>query len=471
MNKSTSGTSKRQRDSGLASSGFTTKTGSTGPYDPQFEQLLIDNGVYPDGYRTAGGTKPPKPRNMEDICRRLSQPRPSLSPSRFSEGDFEDFQDKNRGASSEQLVMEDVMPMIRGNTGTKFYHAGNTVFNNLIELAPDIANSKADGYDGAIPSEIDPPVRKDLDGYIVPSTRKDLPAAPNNLTEVKGPAGRSDHLRRQAMYAGATGARGTFKLQNYGNETPVYDGNAYTFVQTYHAGEGSLRVYATHPAQSTAGQTEYFTTQLESYAMTGNINNFRQGAAAFRNSRDLSKEQRDSFIASANATARARLPTMATPSNNSVSVSPNSSRTYAASFESDTSTDELAREDEEPPKRQRKRSTATSNASGDVHARGRQTRQQGTRDTSLPTSQPPSASTEGGYIWLGYLFRPLQGGNYAFNCTIRGRAQFMTATWIPGEPCPQIFDERGKEWLQSSLEGQSLRIYVRGRWVKLDKQV
>ena len=470
MNKSTSGTSKRQRDSGLASSSFTTKTGSTGPYDPQFEQLLIDNGVYPDGFEDSNGDAP-EPRNIEAIREHLARSRSSLSPSQFDEAAFKQFQKRNRGATSEQLVIGDVMPMIRGNTGTKFYHAGNTAFNNLIELAPDIADSKADGYDGAIPSEIDPPVRKDLDGYIVPSTRKDLPAAPNNLTEIKGPAGRSDHLRRQATYAGATGARGTFMLQNYGNETPVYDGNAYTFVQTYHAGEGSLRVYATHPAQSTAGQAEYYTTRLESYAMTDNINNFRQGAAAFRNSRDLSKEQRDAFIASANATARARLPTMATPSSNSVSVSPASSRTQGASFETDTSTDELAREDEEPPKRQRKRSTATSNASGDVHARGRQSRQQGMRDTSSSVSQPPSTSTEGGYTWLGYLFKPLQGGNYAFNCTIRGRAQIMTARWIPGEPCPQIFDERGKEWLQSSLQGQSLGVYAQGRWVKLGKQV
>jgi hypothetical protein len=47
----------------------------------------------------------------------------------------------------------------------------------------------------------------------------------------------------------------------------------------------------------------------------------------------------------------------------------------------------------------------------------------------------------------------------------------MTATWIPGEPCPQIFDERGKEWLQSSLQGQSLRVYAQGRWIKLGKQV
>ena len=469
MSKRGSRSGKRSRDSGLAGGSFTSKTSSTGPYDPQLEQLLIDNGVYPDGFRTASGAKPPKPRNMEDICRRLSQPRPSLSPSQFSEGAFEDFQDKNRGASSEQQVMEDVIPTIRGNTGTKFYSAGNTLFNNLVEFAPNITDAKVDGYDGARPTEIDLSIRRHCNGYIVPSTRNDLPAAPNHFTEVKGPAGRSDHLRRQAMYAGPVGARGMFELQNYENETPVYDGNAYTLVPTYHAGEGSLRMYATHPRQSATGQTKYYTTQLRSYAMTDTAESFRQGAAAWRNSRDLSKEQRDRFIASANANAQ-RLSVIATPLSATASGSPVSSRTQGASFESDTSTDELAREDEEPLKRQRNRPTATPNASENVHACGRQSRQQGSQSASSSASQPPSTSTEDGYIWLGYSFKPLQEGTYAFSCTIRGRAQIMTAKWVPGQPCPQVFDEKEEEWLQSSLQGQSLRIYARGRWIALSKQ-
>ncbi|TKA51468.1 hypothetical protein B0A55_13309 [Friedmanniomyces simplex] len=221
MNQSNSRTNKRQRDSGLAGSSFTGKTGTTGPYDPQFEQMLIDRGVYPDGFRTLSGAKPPKPQNMEDICRRLSQPRPSLSPSQFSEGAFEDFQDKNRAVSTEQDVMEDVFPTIRGSAGTRFHKAGNTPFNNLVGFAPGITEAKVDGYDGARPIEIELAVRRDLHGYIIPSTRTDLPAAPNHLTEVKGPAGRADVLRRQAMYAGAVGARGMFELQNYGNATPV----------------------------------------------------------------------------------------------------------------------------------------------------------------------------------------------------------------------------------------------------------
>ncbi|TKA64733.1 hypothetical protein B0A55_11113 [Friedmanniomyces simplex] len=132
--------------------------------------------------------------------------------------------------------MEDVFPTIRGNTGTKFHKGANTLFNNLVEFAPGITDAKVDGYDGARPIEIELAVRRDLNGYIIPSTRTDLPAAPNNLTEVKVPAGRADVLRRQAMYAGAVGARGMFELRNYGNETLVYNGNAYTLVPAYHAG-------------------------------------------------------------------------------------------------------------------------------------------------------------------------------------------------------------------------------------------
>ncbi|KAK3669527.1 hypothetical protein LTR78_010581 [Recurvomyces mirabilis] len=372
MNQSNSRTNKRQRDSGLAGSSFTGKTGTTGPYDPQFEQLLIDHGVYPDGFRTLSGARPPKPQNMEDLCRRLSQPRPSLSPSQFSEGAFEDFQDQNRAASSEQNVMMNVFPTIRGNTGTKFYNEGNMLFSNLVGFAPGITDAKPDGYDGARPAEIDLAVRRTLNGYIVPSTSEHLPAAPNHLTEVKGPSGRADVLRRQATYAGAIGGRAMWELQNYGSETPIYDRNAYTLVPTYHSEGGLLRVYATHPRQSATGQTEYHMTQLRSYAMTDSSDTFRQGAAAFRNSRDISKEQRDRFIAAANATAVQRSAPAATPSSGTSCGSPTSSRIEGASFESNTSTDEPSREVGKPSKRQRKRSAAKSNAAGSVQGGRRQ---------------------------------------------------------------------------------------------------
>ncbi len=81
-----------------------------------------------------------------------------------------------------------------------------------------------------------------------------------------------------------------FELQNYGKPTPVYDGNAYTVAATYL--DGHLKLYVTHPRQSTSGdaEPEYYMTQLRAYAMTDTSDGFRQGAAAFRNARELMQE-------------------------------------------------------------------------------------------------------------------------------------------------------------------------------------
>ena len=47
-------------------------------------------------------------------------------------------------------------------------------------------------------------------------------------------------------------------------------------------------------------------SQLDSYALTGNVNNFRRGVGAFRNARDLATQQRDVLINQANKVARAQ---------------------------------------------------------------------------------------------------------------------------------------------------------------------
>ncbi len=57
-----------------------------------------------------------------------------------------------------------------------------------------------------------------------------------------------------------------------------------------------------HPSQPTScgGQSEYYMTQLRSFAMTDTAEIFRQGATAYRNARDWVKEQRDEVIKRAN---------------------------------------------------------------------------------------------------------------------------------------------------------------------------
>jgi len=87
----------------------TSKTKKSSPYDPNFEQNLIDHGTYPNRYRHPDGRRPPKPDNWNEINQRMTQPRPSLSPSHFSDGAFDDFVQTNEEALTEAIVMRKVL--------------------------------------------------------------------------------------------------------------------------------------------------------------------------------------------------------------------------------------------------------------------------------------------------------------------------------------------------------------------------
>ncbi|KAK5011492.1 hypothetical protein LTR28_001549 [Elasticomyces elasticus] len=110
---------RRERSAGSRSSlgSTSTATGSSRgrtQYDPNFDQAMIDGGVYPDGYGGANGTSAPTPNNMEEILRSLGQQRASLSPSQFSEGAFANFERANRLAKGEAAAMAEVIPVIAG---------------------------------------------------------------------------------------------------------------------------------------------------------------------------------------------------------------------------------------------------------------------------------------------------------------------------------------------------------------------
>ena len=311
---------------------------------------MIDNGVYPTRYRLADGSRPPRPQNMEEICNKLSQPRPSLSPSAFSETVFEEFQDSNEQAQSESKATANVIPYITGSKDRQYATAGDVKFTNLAKFDPSITILQPDGYYGANPAQIDPRVRSDLNEYIIPSSDTSLPAAGNYFREDKSAKGRADVAQSQAMHAGAVGARGIFHLQNYGNATPVHDGNAYTIASTYHPGTGTLQMYATHPAPPArrGGEPQYYMNQLGAYAMTHAPETFRAGASAYRNAGEWTQQQRDRFIANANAVAQRR-----STETRSFSTTV-SSATAEGSSSSETSADELALDYDTAAKRRRR---------------------------------------------------------------------------------------------------------------------
>ncbi|KAH8783453.1 hypothetical protein F5883DRAFT_360602, partial [Diaporthe sp. PMI_573] len=119
-----------------------------------------------------------------------------------------------------------------------------------------------------------------------------VPVAPNFFLKAKGPNGSAAVARQQACYDGAYGARAMHS----------YDGNARTYSSTYHAGTGTLQLYAHHVTGPTTpgGRPEYHMTQLRTFGMTDTRDAFVEGATAFRNLRDRAREHRDGFIAAAN---------------------------------------------------------------------------------------------------------------------------------------------------------------------------
>lgn len=292
---SSSLSSLKRRRSTYPSSTTTKSKKSTTAYNRNFEQNLIDHGIYLDN-------RAQKPENWEEIKNRLAVPRPSLSPSNLSEEAFEAFQTSDSQAKDEDDVMIDLIPIISGVNND--FSARKTILRNLKPLTDGtIVPPNPDLYYGARPEQLNRQTRQELAGYIVPSKTENKPMAPNFYFEAKGPDGAPSVAKRQACYDGAVGARGLQMLQSYREDEPIYDNNAYTITSTYQS--GNLKMYTTHPTQSDSRDTpEYHMTQISGWDLTGNSETFRQGTRAFRNAIDWTKEKRDQIISGANNRAQ-----------------------------------------------------------------------------------------------------------------------------------------------------------------------
>lgn len=227
--ESSLGRRKRGSQSPVKSSGTptTTTTKSTGPYDGNFQQHLTNHRVYPARYTYPDGTALPRPDNLDEIRRILGQRRPSLSPSQFSEGAFDAFQDADAHAAKEAQVMARVVPIMEGKLEDPSCVSGQIPFRNLDHLTDDsLVPGNPDVYYGVRPEELRPTISHQIEGHIVPSRQDSLPVAPNFFLHVKGPDGSLSVASRQACYDGALGARGIHSLQSYGQSEQSASGTA-----------------------------------------------------------------------------------------------------------------------------------------------------------------------------------------------------------------------------------------------------
>ncbi|KAI9765913.1 MAG: hypothetical protein M1840_007054 [Geoglossum simile] len=270
------------------------------PYDEEFSRELIENGIYLDRVGRTRKCVPPKPNNLEEINKRLTQPRPSLSPSRYTEEKFDTFADANMRAVTED---EEIFATMIGKS--EIESGKKNLFTNLAPLNyGSFVKDSPDFYDGSDERDIDKRIKEELRFHIIPTKSYSLPCLPNFFAELKGLSGSSVVSRRQACYGGALGARAMQSLRSFGVEA-TYDNNAYTISATYQC-DSVLKIYAHHPTHPVepGGQPEYYMNQLGAFAMTGGAKQFRKGATALRNAREWAKEQRDNFIAVANDRAR-----------------------------------------------------------------------------------------------------------------------------------------------------------------------
>lgn len=267
---------------------------------------MIDNGIYPMDYPHLDGRPQPEPANLNALQNAVAAKRPSLSPSQFTDADFKMFKRENAMCTGENTALYKLMAYIAGNEGIHHRTEMDLPFKNLDPIAKNVSDPKPDLYHGADPSAIDQSVRAALEKHIVPTTTTTRPAAPNFFLEAKGAQGRVDVVKRQAVHIGAVGARAMHSLQNYGVEEPIYDNSAYSYSCTYHAAIGVLNIFVTHPTQATVHGvgSEYHMTQLSAHFLTWDREKFLEGAAAYRNIRDLAKTHRDGFIKQANEVAR-----------------------------------------------------------------------------------------------------------------------------------------------------------------------
>jgi len=314
-----------------------TKPTTISSRDPAFEQGLIDSGVYPEGYEYSDDGDAPVPNNIEQIRQRLGERRPSLSPSRFTSGDFQTFKMENRKARTESVVGSDVFPIIRGRPAVQ--SGQNEKFNRVVSLASGISDAQPDYYNGSRPADLDASVRRDLGSYIIPCKDTSRPVLPNHFTELKGRKGDVAGMELQLTHDLGVGARGMLKTLSYGQDGNIYDGNAYTFGSTYHSGAGTLRMYTMHPTEPAqpGGNPQYHMTSIRNFAMDDSAGTFREGATWFRNSMDLAKEFRERAIAQANEVANARYAEASRPSLETTE----SQQAVTAYSDSETSMDEL----------------------------------------------------------------------------------------------------------------------------------
>ncbi|KAI3394029.1 hypothetical protein diail_3293 [Diaporthe ilicicola] len=305
-----------------AGAGTSAKTKSSSPYDAAFRQHLIDFKIYPINHILASNDLPSAPDNLQDIIDEIcGNSRASLEPSTFGTEQHERFWRSYILSTSEEAQSR-TLDMIEGDTlapSAAHVKRGPVKLTNLSPLVPaNFVPGNPDRAYGARPELLDGAVRDQLGTLVLPTSAEDI-LSPNFIVHVKGPDGKPRVAKIQAVYDGALAARGMQALWEFGREgdgeDDVQTAVARTITCTF--ADGILRMFAVARRHGGARlqrlqpQTrlppediEYVTSRIGSWLMAEKLDDFRDGALAFRNGLEWARRQRDRLIEQANRKAR-----------------------------------------------------------------------------------------------------------------------------------------------------------------------
>ncbi|KAH0531336.1 hypothetical protein TsFJ059_000181 [Trichoderma semiorbis] len=273
------------------------------------ELLLVDNNIFPEGFRYPDSYPAPELINLDTILDELSVGR--CGQRWYEEKKFRMLQHTNHSLSR-STIMRRVIPILKGSVDDidlepDTMNDGGTELDNLNPLVEGVeVVLQPDYFDGVPFTAIDRKIRDALGGIIIPSKHIAAPIAPNFFLEVRKPSGNAVTTKMEACYYGACGARLMHAIQNYGqNRRPKYDEKAYSFSSTYI--NGLLKIYAHFIVEQDHELGElpgYHMFELKAFNMTNTYDDFINGCCAFRNVRELAAQFRNDFITDANARSR-----------------------------------------------------------------------------------------------------------------------------------------------------------------------
>ncbi|KAJ4286491.1 hypothetical protein N0V90_013191 [Kalmusia sp. IMI 367209] len=276
----------------------TTSKKTSSPYDRNFMQTLIDNGVCPPDYEYPGNIQPAQAVDYEQVKEHLLKERNDKDLTKLNKSDVKAMS-KSLNRTSEGTVSDWIFPKLEGTLVSAREREGRLPFVKLKPLFRNVrlAIPVPDVFYGAVPEQIRLPIREQLSKSIQPTADTDNPILPNCFLAVKGKDGAVAVAERQAYYDGVIGARTIHDLEEYAAGKSIFDKKIKSISMTLI--NGTLTMYGTHvlgPSLREHPEVRYVVTKINRFVLDNDVFELHRAITAYRNALEWAEEIRDDAI-------------------------------------------------------------------------------------------------------------------------------------------------------------------------------